>query len=178
MPWSEKREHQVIEEATAADFGAIANLNVSAYSEFASRLRAGSWEVMQKNLRNVAERAKSAEFLVWRSGNAVIGSVAYCAAGMGDPAIFAPDMASILLLAVSPGERGKGIARDLTLACIARAKSDKANSIGLYTSELMQSAQHLYRGLGFQQDLELPVRYGIRYFRFVLSLAPDTDRPA
>jgi ribosomal protein S18 acetylase RimI-like enzyme len=171
MPWSEKREPPVIETATAEDFGAIANLNVSAYAEFASRLQVGSWEVMQKNLRNVAERAKIAQFLIWRSGNAVVGSVGYCPAGKGDPAIFAPDMASILLLAVDPAERGRGIARDLTLACIARARGDKANSIGLYTSELMQSAQHLYRGLGFQQDLELPMRYGVRYFRFVLSLA-------
>jgi ribosomal protein S18 acetylase RimI-like enzyme len=159
-----------VENATTADFEAIGDLNVSAYAEFASRLQPGSWEVMQKNLRNVAGRARVAEFKVCRFGNAIVGSVAYCPAGKGDPAIFEPDMASILLLAVAPGERGKGIAKALTLACIARARQDEARTVGLYTSELMQSAQRLYRALGFQQDLELPMRYGVRYFRFVLSL--------
>jgi ribosomal protein S18 acetylase RimI-like enzyme len=162
-----------IEKATNDDFEAIGDLNASAYAEFSSRLQRGSWEVMQKNLRNVAQRAQVAEFMVCRSGNAIVGSVAYCPAGKGDPAIFEPDMASILLLAVAPGERGKGIAKDLTLACIAKARQDEANSVGLYTSELMQSAQRLYRALGFQQDLELPMRYGVRYFRFVLSLAKE-----
>jgi ribosomal protein S18 acetylase RimI-like enzyme len=160
----------VIERATAKDFEAIAELNVSAYTEFSSRLQPGSWEVMQKNLRNVAGRAKFAEFLVFRFGDAIAGSVAYCAPGKGDPAIFSPDMASILLLAVDPSKRGQGIAKGLTLACIAKASDDKANTIGLFTNELMRPAQQLYRALGFQQDMELPMRYGVRYFRFVLSL--------
>jgi len=163
----------MIEKATERDFDAIADLNVSAYSEFASRLQPGSWEVMQKNLRNIAERAKTAEFLVFRSDDAIVGSVGYCPPGRGDPAIFEPDMAVIMVLAVDPSNRGKGIAKDLTLACITRAKRDNANSIGLFTSELMQSAQHIYRTLGFQQDRELPLRYGVRYFRFVLSLVKD-----
>jgi len=162
---------QAIEIATSKDFEAIADLNVASYTEFASHLQSGSWEVMQKNLRNIAERAETAEFMICRSGNDIIGSVAYCPAGKGDSAIFKPDMASILLLAVHPQYRGQGIAKALTLACISRARNDKASSIGLFTSELMQSAQHIYRSLGFEQESDLPKRYGVRYFRFVLSLA-------
>jgi ribosomal protein S18 acetylase RimI-like enzyme len=163
--------NSVIEIATRKDFEAIADMNVSAYAEFASRLRPGSWETMQKNLRNISEKAKVAEFMVCRSGNEIVGSVAYCPAGKGDPTIFKRDMASILLLAVSPMHRGKGIARALTEACISRAKSDGANSIGLFTSELMESAQQIYRSLGFQVESEMPMRHGVRYFLFVLSLA-------
>ncbi len=162
----------MIEMATRKDFEAIADLNIAAYAEFASCLPSGSWEVMQKNLRNIAKRAESAEFIVYRSSNDIIGSVAYCPSGKGDTTIFSPDMASLLLLAVHPEHRGKGIAKALTVACIAKAVNDKASLIGLFTSELMQSAQHIYRNLGFQQDLELPKRHGVRYFRFVLSLAP------
>lgn len=160
----------MIEMATSKDFEAIADLNVAAYAEFSSLLRCGSWEVMQKNLRNIAERAEVAEFMVCRSGNDIIGSVAYCPAGKGDPSIFKPDMASILLLAVHPQHRGEGIAKVLTVECISRARTDKASSIGLFTSEVMQSAQHIYRSLGFQQESELPPRHGVRYFRLVLSL--------
>lgn len=160
----------MIEIATSKDFEAIADLNVAAYAEFALCLQSGSWEVMQKNLRNIPERAEVAEFMVYRSSNDIIGSIAYCPAGKGDLTIFRLDMASLLLLAVHPEHRGKGIAKALTLACISKAINDKASSIGLFTSELMQPAQHIYRGLGFHQESELPKRYGVRYFRFVLSL--------
>ena len=163
----------MIETATIEDFEAIADLNVVAYAEFASSLPPGSWELMQKNLRNIKARAEAAEFGICRSGNDIIGSVAYCPAGKGNPAIFTPDTASILLLAVHSQHRGKGIAKALTLECIAKAKNDKASSIGLFTSELMQSAQRLYRSLGFQQESELPKRHNIRYFRFILPLASD-----
>lgn len=162
----------MIERATSKDFEAIADLNVAAYAEFSLSLQSGSWEVMQKNLRNISERAEMAEFIVYRSSNDIIGSVAYCPSGKGDPTIFRSDMASLLLLAVHPEHRGKGIAKALTVACISKAINDKASAIGLFTSELMQSAQHIYRDLGFQQELELPKRYGVRYFRFVLPLAP------
>jgi ribosomal protein S18 acetylase RimI-like enzyme len=163
-------EAQIIEPATSEDFEAIADLNVAAYAEFAPQLASGAWEMMQNNLRNISERAEVAEFIVCRFKNEVVGSVAYCPAGKGDPIIFELDMAAILLVAVHPQHRGKGIARNLTNECITRARADKASSIGLFTSELMVSAQHLYRSLGFQRDLELPRRHGIRYFRFVLSL--------
>jgi ribosomal protein S18 acetylase RimI-like enzyme len=83
-------------------------------------------------------------------------------------------MALVLLLAVHPMHRGKGLARKLTEACITRAKQDGAASIGLFTSEIMVAAQHLYKDLGFQLDSELPLRHGIRYFRFVLPLAVNT----
>jgi ribosomal protein S18 acetylase RimI-like enzyme len=160
----------LIEKATSGDFESIAALNVAAFEECFPRLRSGSWDVIQKNLRNIAERSRSAEFLVCRATGHVVGSVAYCPAGKGDPLIFQPDMASVLLLAVHPQHRRKGLAKTLTAACISRAREDGAASIGLFTSEFMIAAQHVYRGLGFQLESELPMRHGLRYFRFVLPL--------
>jgi ribosomal protein S18 acetylase RimI-like enzyme len=108
-----------------------------------------------------------AQFFVVRSERKVVGSVAYCPAGSGDPALFKADMASVLRLAVAPEHRGKGIANALTTACISSARRDLANSIGLFTNELMEAAQRLYRSVGFRLESELPMRYG----RYVLSLA-------
>ncbi len=163
---------RIIECASHKDFEAIGDLNVRAYAEFAQHLSPGSWDVMQKNLRNIAERAQTAEFLISRSDTAVVGSVAYCPPGKGDPTIFKSDMAAVLLLAVHPGYRGNGLAKVLTEACVSRARNDGASAIGLFTSELMVTAQHIYRSLGFQEESELPSRHGVRYFRYVLSLAP------
>ena len=130
----------MIETATSADFDAIADLNVAAYAEFIPKIEPGSWDVMQKSLRNIAERARASEFLVYRAGGEIVGSVAYCPAGNGDPAMFAPEMAAILLLAVHPAHRGRGIARALTGACIDRARRDHACAIALFTSDMMTSA--------------------------------------
>ena len=71
----------MIEKATNADGEAIADLNVRAYAEFAPLLAPGVWEGMQKNLTNIAERARSAQFLVIRGEGKVIGSVGYGPAG-------------------------------------------------------------------------------------------------
>ncbi len=160
----------MFEIAKSEDFESIAQLNVLAYEEFAAHLQAGSWEIMQKNLSNIKERADSATFLLFRVKDELVGSVAYCPAGKSDSAVFRQDMASILLLAVHPRQRGKGLAKALTKACISMARRDGARSIGLFTSELMISAQHVYRSLGFQEDAELPMRHGIRYFRYILEL--------
>jgi ribosomal protein S18 acetylase RimI-like enzyme len=125
---------------------------------------------MRQNPTNIAERSRVSQFLVVRGDQQVIGSVAYGPAGSGDSALFIPDMASVLLLAVDPKHRSQGIAKALTAACIWSARRDGAVCIGLFTNELMQPAQHLYRSVGFRQESELPRRYGIRYFRYVLSL--------
>lgn len=161
----------MIERAKEADFDAIAALNLAAYSEFASRLAPGAWEVMAANLQNIAQRAAHSEFYVIRAGTEVVGSVAYCPEQHSDRQVFAPGVASVLLLAVSPQHRGKAYAKALTATCIARAREDGAAALGLFTNELMLPAQHVYRLAGFQLEAELPSRHGVRYFRYVLPLA-------
>ena len=167
------RAELIIEQASSHDFGAIAALNVAAFGEFAPRLPPGSWEAMQANLRNISERSP-AQFMVCRESGHIVGSVAYCPVGKADPSIFPPNMAAVLLLAVHPQHRGKGMGKALTSECISRARKDGAVSIGLFTSELMIAAQHIYRGLGFRFEAELPMRFGLRYYRFVRSLAATT----
>lgn len=70
----------------------------------------------------------------------------------------------------APRASWQGAGQALTSTCIARARQDNANAIGLFTGELMQPAHHVYRTLGFHPESELPTRFGIRYFRFVLRL--------
>lgn len=161
----------MVEAATSKDFDAIADLNVAAFAQFADKLLPASWQDMLKNLRNVAQRARTTEFLVCRQGSEIVGSVGYCPAGNSNPDMFSADTASVVLLVVHPLHRGRGLGKALTAACIARARDDRAGAIGLFTSELMQPAHHVYRSLGFRLDAELPPRYGIRYFRFMLPFA-------
>jgi len=159
-----------IEEATAADVLAIADLNVAAYREFARRLGPDPWAAMEKNLRGVARLTGWAKFLVVRTPRGLAGSVGYCAPGRSDPTVFEPAWSSIVLLAVSPRHRRRGIGRALVRDCIRRARDDQAPAVGLFTSEIMTGAGQLYRSLGFLEDRELPPRYGVRYARLRLEL--------
>lgn len=164
----------MVSPAQADDFDAIATLNVEAYREFANHMSPDGWSRMEANLRGVEARAQSARFLVMRPHDAIVGSVGYCPAGKGDPEIFPPDWATILLLAVSPTHRGRGIARTLIATCIQCARDDGARVLGLFTSELMVAAQQLYESFGFQRESELPSKYGLRYWRYKLPFE-DVD---
>ena len=161
-----------IEHATREDLDAIAALNRSAYEEFSHHMTTDGWSSMKGAVESVETRFDTARFLLIRGANTLLGSVAYCPAGKGNPAIFPADWAAVLLLAVAPEGRGHGIGRRLTSACIDLARRDGAAVIGLFTSELMTQAQRLYESLGFVRESELPPRNGLRYFRYRLSLNP------
>ena len=157
--------------AKVSDFDAIAVLNVEAYREFAGRMSPHGWHNMETSLRAVEARSQSTRFLVMRNQVAIVGSVGYCPAGKGNQEIFPPDWAAVLLLAVSPSHRGRGIARKLVSACIQCASDDAAQVIGLFTSELMTGPQQLYESLGFRRENEIPPRLGLRYWRYKMQLA-------
>ena len=156
--------------ATAGDIDAIAALNVEAYREFADRMSPDNWQKMAASIRSIEARTRSTRFLVMRDQGAIVGSVGYCPAGKGNPEIFPQDWATVLVLAVAPAHRGRGIARALVSACITCARDDSAHVIGLFTSELMTDAQQLYESFGFRRERELPPRLGLRYWRYKLDL--------
>lgn len=174
MTMSNTKGDPPVEHATREDLDAIAELNVAAYEEFSHHMTSDGWLSMKGAVESVETRFDTARFLVIRGANELLGSVAYCPAGNGNPAIFPPDWAAVLLLAVSPEGRGQGIGKRLTGACIDMARRDGASVIGLFTSELMTQAQRLYESLGFVRESELPPRNGLRYFRYKLSLDPVT----
>jgi ribosomal protein S18 acetylase RimI-like enzyme len=157
--------------AQAGDFDAIAALNVESYGEFSSHMSPDGWRGMEASLRVVEARAQSARFLVMKDRGAIVGSVGYCPAGKGNPDISPPDWAGVLLLAVSPTHRCRGIARQLVSACIQCARDDGAQMIGLFTSEVMIAARQLYESFGFRRESEIPPRFGLRYWRYQLPLA-------
>jgi len=160
----------LIAKAEQHEFAEIARLNICAYSEFADRVTSEAWQAMQANLIAVERLAQRADFLTARVSGELAGSVAYCPPGKSDPDIFPEDWASILLLAVSPRYRGRGVAKRLVNACVQFARDDHAQIIGLYTSELMTAAQRVYEAMGFRQDSEIPQRHGLRYWRYKLIL--------
>ncbi len=159
----------LLENASAADFPAIASLNVESYREFIEYITPESWALMSGNISKPERIAERATFIVAKVDGVLAGSVAYCPAGKSVDPIPA-EWSSILLLAVSPQFRGRGIGELLAAECLRRARAENAAVIGLFTSERMLSAQRIYEKLGFMRESEIPMRLGMRYYRYWLAL--------
>ena len=157
-------------DAKASDFATIAQVNLAAYQEYAQRLDTKNWQKMQQSLVNVAQIAHTAKFIVAEVEQEIVGSVAYYPPGNSNPNIFAHQWAALRLLAVAPNHRGQGIGKLLTTEAITRAKQDNAEALGLYTSEIMTTAQKMYTNLGFKPEKELPSMLGLRYWLYLISV--------
>ncbi len=160
-----------IREALAQEMNDVASLTVEAYREYSHALTSDNWEIMRISLSNVAEVAKQGRLIVAQRDQELVGSVVYCPPGTSDSRLCPSEWASLRMLAVSPQHQSQGIGQLLCLECVDRAKQDKAEVIGLHTSELMVKARRMYERLGFKQDIELPRHLGIQYWRYVLKLA-------
>lgn len=160
----------MIIKAEIEDLPAIAVLNHLAYRDMAVHVPVWTRDDFFHSL--VVTRAQQASFLLLRKDNQVIGSVAYSLPGRSvDP--IPTSWASVLLLAVHPKYRGKGYGRLLASECITLAKQAQAETVGLFTSELMTSAHRLYEGLGFRVEKELAPRHGLRYWLYRYDI-PDS----
>jgi ribosomal protein S18 acetylase RimI-like enzyme len=63
--------------------------------------------------------------------------------------------AGIRLLAVDPAQRGAGLGRRLTVACIERARAEGKREVLLHTTRAMPAAWALYERMGFVRDTAL-----------------------
>lgn len=160
----------IVRDAFTHEFTHVADLVVEAYREYARDLTPDNWKIMQTNLLKVVEVAREGQLIIAQDDRELVGAVVYCPPGTSDRRIFQPEWASLRMLAVSPQHRGQGIGAQLSAECIRRAKQDKAEIIGLHTSELMLPAIRMYEKLGFDRDLELPRRLGIQFWRYVMRL--------
>lgn len=158
-----------IERLSAADHAVVGRLLLEAYTDYAERMGT-EWPRLRDGLVHAAERLTDAEVGGVRGPSALEAVVFYFAPGKSDGLIFPRDWASLRLLGVAPAARGRGLSRCLTEWCIERARVDKATRLGLHTSEAMTTARGLYERMGFVVDGELPMNFGLRYWRFRLDL--------
>jgi N-acetylglutamate synthase-like GNAT family acetyltransferase len=93
----------------------------------------------------------------------------------GNPTdLFLAEWSYVRMVGVSPDYSGKGIGKKLTQLCIDFAKKSGEKTICLHTSEVMNTARHIYESFGFSMLKAIPERYGLKYWIFKLDLATDT----
>lgn len=161
----------VVARLAAADHAAVGRLLIAAYADYAERMGPDSWARLRDGLERAADRLSAAEIVGIHGPDELEAVVFYFPPGKSDAALFPRGWASLRLLGVAPAARGKGLARRLTDWCIARARLQGAARLGLHTSEAMTTARGLYERMGFVVDGDLPMNFGLRYWRFRLDLA-------
>jgi GNAT superfamily N-acetyltransferase len=140
----------------------------AAWDQYASIFE--GWDRVSALVADTASLSLDAELVVAECAGLVVGVVGYVGPRRPREAIFPPDWAIVRMLSVLPAERGRGIGRLLTAACIERARRDRVATIGLHTTPVMRSAVDLYLRMGFVLQRALPDRFGVPYAVYTLTL--------
>jgi ribosomal protein S18 acetylase RimI-like enzyme len=154
------------------DFAQLKELGILSFSQYRDVLTPDNWEMLRKGLENedkLKNVIQKSTVFVCEAGDQIIG-VAYFIPSGNPEGIFEKDWCYIRRVGVHPSYQGKGIARSLTLKCIAQAKNNKEKIITLHTSEFMDAARHVYESLGFKKLREIDPLFGKRYWLYGLKL--------
>jgi GNAT superfamily N-acetyltransferase len=130
-------------------------------------------------LRDAASRASAAELLVAvDAAGRSVGTVTVCLPGSPYVELAEPHELEFRMLAVDRSARGRGVARRLVEAVLARARELGFGRVVLCSIDTMSTAHRLYARLGFRRYPERdwsPVP-GIELLAFQLDLA-DVPQP-
>ncbi len=122
-------------------------LVVSAYRALPGEHMSGGYE---KELADVARRAKEAEVLIAADAGILVGCVTFVPdAGNPWAEMLDDGEASIRMLAVAPAAQGRGVGGTLLAACIRRARVLGRGGIFLHSTPWMAAAHRLYGQAGF-----------------------------
>ncbi len=144
----------LIREAHKEELAEIEDLVKTAYREFQPLMPDGAWD---RWMANIAEtiHAPQGLLLVADHQGRIEGAVKfYPDAAQSHLGQWPAGAASIRMLAVRPGSRGRGYGVRLTKECLRRARDLKIRTIFLYTGTFMAAARHIYEKLGFKRAEE------------------------
>src|SRR6476660_1606409 len=129
-----------------ADKARVDQLGPAAWEQYHAHY--SDWPAMRARIATMSELAADGEIIVAEVDGRVEGAVAYVGPGRPKPAMFRPEWPIMRMLAVDPAARGRGLGRELALACLARARRDGAAVFALHTSEMMNIALPMYLRMG------------------------------
>lgn len=168
-----------VRNARPAEFATAGQLLVQVYSQLPGFPQEEEQPTYYQTLRCVGSvTAKPATELfvaVRASDEAVVGVVVFFGDmqyyGSGGTATQEKNAAGFRLLAVSPGARGAGVGKMLTLHCINRARALHLNQVVIHTTKAMETAWQMYERLGFRRSEDLDfVQGSLPVFGFRLKL--------
>jgi ribosomal protein S18 acetylase RimI-like enzyme len=131
-----------------------------AYREFLPPAPDEDWHGYMALLADVADRVARTTVLVAVVDGHVLGTATVELDGSVDGEVeLAPNQAHLRMLGVDRAVRGRGVGRALVDACIDIARVRGRTLVTLHTTDLMHTAQHLYRSMGFERDPARDIRF-------------------
>jgi len=156
------------------DLDQLQQLAIKSWSEFKGELTNDHWNELRQLLNNDATYSelleKSACVICENELREVIG-MAFLVPRGNPTDIYDENWCHLRFVSVDPAYRGQGIGENLTKRCIEIALKNKEQTMALHTSEIMQSARHIYEKLGFKILKEIEPRLGVRYWLYTLELS-------
>jgi GNAT superfamily N-acetyltransferase len=158
----------LIREFQSADATAVNRVALTAWDQY--RTLFSNWARSEAIFANAASLAGTGQLLVAEMQGSIVGCVLYVSPGRQREDIYDSTWSIIRMLSVDPVARGQGIGRQLSEACIERARREGAKVVGLHTSPVMTVALPLYLRLGFVHYRDIPDRNGLPYAVYTLAL--------
>lgn len=156
-----------IRNANPNEYEEVGQLMVKVYARLDGFPKETEQPDYYKMLANVGELTKKPGvqlLIALNSDNQIAGAVVYFEDmqyyGSGGTATKEKDAAGFRLLAVDPSNRGLGIGKELTLACIRKAKDSKLPQVIIHTTMAMQTAWKMYEHMGFRRSEDLDFMQG------------------
>jgi GNAT superfamily N-acetyltransferase len=155
----------------------VHTLTLTAYTEYAKKMQPTAWAGLHGAILAAFEIDTTADIIVatQTDSSELIGSVMLFPPALNVYGNLAESskVPELRLLAVLPEARGWGVGKSLTEACIARASSWGATTLGLHTSDSMRTAMGLYEKLGFVRvpihDFQPPGAELVKAFQLELN---------
>jgi len=148
----------------------IKRVALAAFAQFQARYT--NWDAFSLGVARMLALAETGEIVVADAGDRLAGAVAYMPPHAPKAEFFDAGWPLMRMLAVDPAFRGRGIGRQLTEACIERARRDGCAAIALHTAPIMEVALAMYLRMGFAFVRDAPPIHGVAYGVYVKTLAP------
>lgn len=155
------------------DLKCIKNLALNSWHQFQKELTDENWQILYRNISNdqtFIDLLLTSNCFVCESKTKEIVGMAFIVPSGKQHNIFEKEWAVIRFVTVSQSFGGQGIGKRLTEMCIEFAKKNNEKIIALHTSEMMNSARHIYEKFGFVVLREIEPRLGKKYWLYTLDL--------
>ncbi|HEX6426290.1 MAG TPA: GNAT family N-acetyltransferase [Niastella sp.] len=155
------------------DLKNIKQLALKSWEQFQPVLTDENWETLSTILTNdntYINLLNNSQSIICTTEKDTIIGMAFLVSSGNPTDLYDKDWSYIRFVTVDPDFGGQGIGKQLTKKCIDLAKNNGETTIALHTSEIMNTARHIYEALGFTILKEIDQRFGIRYWLYTLDI--------
>ncbi len=155
------------------DLTQFKELGIKSWTEYKKVLTPENWEQLSLILNDentYNQLLKKSTCIVCENLNKEIIGMAFLVPKGNPDTLYHEDWCHLRFVTVNPFYRRMQIGEKLIRECIKIAQKNNEEIMALHTAEIMQSAQSIYKKLGFTILKEIEPRLGVRYWLYTYDL--------